>query len=105
MLLTKNFGQIRDAKLFIDGQDTGAFGVTDERYLLRMVNRESPGTLSAVRFVDSRASRPIQLADMIAGAINAAVRTDREQRRQHLRTFFPRTYRPEGTYWHFREAN
>ncbi|MDN3443752.1 DUF3800 domain-containing protein [Microbacterium sp. APC 3901] len=102
MLMTKNHGYIRQAKLFIDGQDTRAFGMQDSAYLLRMVNRESPGTLTDVRHVDSSASRPIQLADMIAGAINRRVRTDRPSSAAHLGTFVRRTYQPHGTYWHFR---
>lgn len=102
MLLTKNFGQIRDAKVFIDGQDTRAFGMGDASYLMRMVNREAPGTIAQVRHVDSATSRPIQLADMIAGAINRAVRTDRLSSARHLATFARRTHQPRGSYWHFR---
>jgi hypothetical protein len=56
MLLTKNFGQIRAARIFIDGQDTKASGVEDSAYLTRMVNRESPGTIDQVRFVNSKDS-------------------------------------------------
>lgn len=102
MLMTKNHGQIRDAKLFIDGQDTRAFGMQDSDYLMRIVNRESPGTLSEIRHVDSSVSRPIQLADMVAGAINRRVRTDRPSSAAHLTTFARRTYQPRGSYWHFR---
>lgn len=102
MLLTKNYGQIRDAKVFIDAQDTKAFGVEDSSYLMRMVNRESPGTISQVRHLDSTTSRPIQLADMIAGAVNRAVRTHRPNSPAHLDTFRRRTWQPRGTYWYFR---
>lgn len=102
MLMTKNFGQIRGAKLFIDGQDTRAFAMQDGAYLMRMVNREAPGTLTDVRHVESSSSRPIQLADMVAGAINRRVRTDRPSSPTHLTTFVRRTYQPRGTIWHFR---
>lgn len=102
MLLTKNYGQIQNAKVFIDGQDTKAFGVGDGEYLFKMVNREAPGTISQVRHVDSVLSRPIQLADMVAGAILRAVRTDQPSTPKHLDTFKHRTYQPEGSYWHFR---
>lgn len=102
MLLTKNFGQIRNAKVFIDGQDTKAFGMGDSEYLIRMVNGESPGTIAQVRHVDSALSRPIQLADMVAGAINRAVRTDQPPNSKHLETFRPRTYQPQGSFWHFK---
>lgn len=102
MLLTKNYGQIRDAKVFIDGKDTRAFGMEDAAYLMRMVNRERPGTIAHVRHVDSESSRPIQLADMIAGAINRAVRTHRPSSTKHVETFRHRAYQPRGTYWFFR---
>lgn len=102
MLLTKNFGQITNAKIFIDGQDTKAFGMEDSAYLMRMVNREAPGTIAQVKHVDSKSSRPVQLADMVAGAINRAVRTHKPSSPLHLNTFRSRTYQPRGTYWHFR---
>lgn len=101
-LLTRNYGQLRDAKIFIDGQDTKAFGMEDSAYLMRMVNREQPGTISQVRHVDSNASRPIQLADMIAGAINCSVRTHRPSSDRHVQTFRPRTFQPRGTYWFYK---
>lgn len=102
MLLTKNFGQIQDAKVFIDGQDTRAFGVEDSAYLMRVVNREAPRTISQVRHVDSKTSRPIQLADMVAGAINRAVRTHRPSSSKHVAMFHHRTYQPEGSYWFYK---
>lgn len=102
MLLTKNFGQVQGAKVFIDGQDTRAFDVGDGDYLMRMINRESPNTISSVRHVDSAVSRPIQIADMISGAINRAVRTDQPSSGHHLDTFRNRTYQPRGTLWFFK---
>lgn len=102
MLLTKNYGQIQSAKVFIDGQDTKAFGIQDTEYLMRMVNRESPQTISQVRHVDSKSSRPIQLADMVAGAINRSVRTHRPSSSVHVDTFRPRTFQPRGSYWFFK---
>nr|WP_158716205.1 DUF3800 domain-containing protein [Blastococcus sp. Marseille-P5729] len=101
MLLTKNFGQITDAKIIIDGQDTKAFGVQDSEYLTRMVNRETPGTIATVKFDDSRANIGIQLADMIAGAINRGCRTHKKANPKHLALIRPRTYYPTGTLWHF----
>jgi hypothetical protein len=102
MLLTKNFGQIHNAKVFIDGQDTKAFDMGDSEYLVKMVNGQSPGTISQVKHVDSKTSRPIQLADMVAGAILRAVRTDQPSTPKHLDTFRQRTYQPEGSYWYFK---
>lgn len=101
-LLTRNYGQIRDAKIFIDGQDTRAFGMEDSAYLVRMVNRESPGTIAQVRHVDSKTSRPIQLADMVAGAINRAVRTHRPSSTKHIETIRSRAFQPRGTYWFYK---
>lgn len=101
MLLTKNFGQIRDAKVVIDGQDTGAFDISDENYLLKMVNGESPGTIAAVKFDDSRRNIGLQLADMVAGAINCGVRTHKQSDATDLKLVRPRTYQPAGTLWHF----
>lgn len=101
-LLTKSYGQIRDAKVLIDGQDTKAFGVDDKQYLSTMVNREAPGTIRLVSFVDSRTNVGIQLADMVAGAINRSVRTDRPSDVKHLLTFGHRTVQPEGTLWRFK---
>lgn len=101
-LLTKNHGQIRGAKIFIDGQDTKAFGVEDAAYLTRMVNREAPGTISHVRHLDSSISRPIQLADMVAGAINRAVRTHRPSSTKHVVTFRHRAFQPRGNYWFYK---
>jgi len=101
MLLTKNFGQIKDAKVVIDGQSSKAFGVNDSDYLTRMVNREAPGTISSVKFDDSRYNIGIQLADMCAGAINRGVQTHRPSDPRHLVLIRPRTYQPRGTLWHF----
>lgn len=99
-LLSKNFGQIVDAKVFVDGQETRGMDLPDTQYLPRMVNRESPGTISKVRFVDSTTSTGIQLADMVAGAIHRAFRADRPDN-QYWLTVVRRSYQPQGTLWHF----
>lgn len=101
LLLTKNWGQISNAKVFIDGNDTKGFGMNDDKYL-EIVNRDSPGTITEIRHVDSKTSRPIQLADMVAGAINKAFRTDVSTSTKHFDTFKHRTYQPGGTVWHFK---
>lgn len=102
MLLTKHFGQIQNAKIFIDGKDTRGFGVSDEAYLMRMVNREAPGTIGAVRFVDSKQSIGIQLADMTAGAINRAYCNEPRRDGTYLRAFRRKTYQPRGSLWLFK---
>ena len=101
-LLTKNFGQIQNARVVIDGQDTRGFGVSDERYLMGVVNRSAPGTISSVKFDDSRRNIGIQLADMTAGAINRSRRLGRHKKdRRDLDTFIARTHQPRGTFWLF----
>lgn len=101
-LLSKGFGTIRDAKVVIDGQDTKAFGITDADYLMDMANRAHPGTLRKVAYDDSKNNVGIQLADMVAGAINRGVRTHKAADPKHLQIIRPRTWQPAGTLWHFR---
>lgn len=101
-LLSHGFGQIQDGKVVIDGQDTKAFGIPDAEHVARMANSQNPGTISSVKFADSRASVGIQLADMCAGAINRGVRTHAKPDSRHLQLVRPRTYQPEGTYWFFK---
>lgn len=95
-LLTHHDGFVRDAKIVIDGNDQKPFGMSDHDYFTRVVNGASPGTVRKVEFVDSRTSRPIQLADMIAGAVHRHVRTDEKQSSIHFRRFVGRTARTRG---------
>lgn len=103
MLLTRNFGQIHNARIVIDGQDTQGFGVPDEEYLLKMVNRETPGTIHSVRFRDSREDRGLQAADMAAGAISRALQEGPKSRKttKYLYPIKPRFDYPMGTIWNF----
>jgi len=101
MLLSRGFGTIRDAKVIIDGQDTKAFGIADTAYLMRMANSERPGTIREVSFADSKQNVGIQLADMVAGAIQKGVRTHKPSDPKHLSIIRPRSYQPRGTLWHF----
>lgn len=101
MLLTKNCNQIRRAKIVIDGQDTKGFGIEDRDYLMRMVNRESPGTIRDVKFDDSKFSAGIQLADMAAGAVNRCIRTNKPSSDKHLLRIRERAHQPRGSYWNF----
>lgn len=103
-LLTHGFGTIRQAKVIIDGQDTKAFGIPDQSYLMKMANKAHPGTLSQVSWADSKQNVGIQLADMVAGAINRGIRTHKPSDTKHLRRIFYRTYQPDGTYWAFKSA-
>lgn len=101
-LLTHTGGTIHRAKVVVDGQDTKAFGIPDRAYLLRMANKNNIETLREVEFADSRANVGLQLADMAAGAINAAKRTHRPSNDKYLRMLDDRFPYPEGSLWNFR---
>lgn len=101
-LFTHTFGQVKNASLVIDGRDTRAFGMRDREYIMHMVNRECPRTLSTVEFADSKENPMIQLADMTAGAIRAVNERGDAESRHHFETFSDRLHQPGGTYWHFR---
>lgn len=102
-LLTHGDGFIHQAKVFVDGQDTRAFQMSDARYFTRNVNRESPGSVSQVTFVDSKHSSPIQIADMVAGAIHRFVREDEKHSDRHFNMFPRRLVRPlGGSFWRYR---
>lgn len=101
MLLSKNWGQIQNSKVVIDGQDTKGFGIDDTKYLMRMVNRESPNSIQAVRFDDSSVNIGIQLADMVAGAIHRGFQTHRPADMTYFNRVRHRTYQPKGSLWQF----
>jgi len=100
-LLADNHGQINNAKVFIDGKDTEAFGLPDHAYLMKQVNGTTPGTIREVRFVDSRDNVGIQNADMMAGAIHRAVRSDQKRDDRWFWRMQPRLRYPLGTLWDF----
>lgn len=102
-LLTHTFETIQGAKVFIDGDDSGPAGFPDAGYYRQAANRAQPGSVAQVRFVDSMTSRPIQLADMVAGAIRRAEENPGDRQAQdHLASFRARTYQPNGSYWRFK---
>lgn len=102
-LLTHGDGFIQDAKVFVDGQDTKSFQMSDAQYFKSNVNREQPGAVSQVAFVDSKDSNPIQIADMVAGAIHRFVREDEKHSDRHINTFTRRLVRPlGGSFWRYR---
>lgn len=100
-LFTHTFGAVKECVLYIDGQDTRAFSIPDTDYLMNIVNKICPGTLSKVDFVDSKTNPMIQLADMTAGAIHAKLETGNPKALAHFNTFAYRTNKPLGTYWVF----
>lgn len=101
MLLSNSYGQINGAKVFVDGQDTAAFGIADKAYLQDMANRGRPGSIVKVNFIDSKDSVGIQTADMVAGAIGRGYRPDSKNNPKWLHVVRPRTYYPRGTIWDF----
>ncbi|WP_141750267.1 MULTISPECIES: DUF3800 domain-containing protein [unclassified Brevibacterium] len=101
MLLERNWGQITNAKIIIDGNDLAAFDIPDNQYLMGLVNRDVPGTVHSVKFDDSKVNRGIQLADMTAGAIGRHLMNAKANPSRDFDTFRSRTWRPEGTYWNF----
>lgn len=66
--LTHFHGTILSSKVFIDGRDGIAAGMKESRFYKQCADSVALGSVSEVRFVDSEKSRPIQLADMIAGS-------------------------------------
>lgn len=100
-LLSHGFGEIRNAKVFIDGEDTKAFGISDAAHFRDKAEKAAPGSIHSVKFADSKQNRIIQIADMHAGAINATVRREKPRMPQYFETFKERLYQPRGTYWHF----
>ena len=103
MLLERNWGTIRNAKVVVDGHDLAAFGVPDQQYLMGLVNKEAPGTIHSVKFDDSSRNRAIQLADMTAGATYCLLENAKVNPSRHFDTFRHRTWRRNGgTMWNFK---
>lgn len=100
-LFTHTYGQVSDCVLSIDGRDTRAFGIPDEKYLLESVNSVKSGILSSVHFVDSKESPLIQLADMTAGAVHSVLERGSSDAQRHWGSFRFRSFQPKGTYWCF----
>lgn len=101
-LLTHHDGNIEDAKIVVDGQDSKPFGMSDLRYFRNNVNLKAPGTVRTVEFVDSKNSLPVQLADMTAGAVHRFVRDDAKRDERHFERFRRRTWRGSGgSLWRF----
>lgn len=97
-MLCNTRGTVSGAKLIIDGEDTRAFDSADRQYFMRMVNRQVPGTIRDVEYVDSKKNAAIQIADMTAGAIRRALAGDADAAR-HETTFAHRFKFPRGSKW------
>lgn len=105
-LLTHFHGVIHGAKVFIDGRDGVAAGMSEASFYKQCADLAAPGSVSQVRFVDSRESRPIQLADMIAGSARRMAEAKGSGRSRaassHFATYVERTWqRNYGSHWKF----
>lgn len=100
-LLSHTFGQVRNAKIVVDGEDLRAFDIEDREYLMGMSNRAQAGTVHSVKFDDSRRNVGLQLADMIAGASHRHLRRENEHSSKHFSTFAHRTHQPAGSFWNY----
>lgn len=101
MLVKHHWGQWTGARLHVDGQDTRGFGFPDGGYFIAKSGVKSEPVHSA-RFVDSRTSIGIQIADLCAGSMRRiqegktvpeSVREsiyDRSNQPKGNRFFFPR---------------
>ena len=84
MLLKHSFGTIVNAKVCIDGSMNREL----RTYLRRELNRESK-LIHDTRFVDSKQSSMIQLADMVAGSIARSYRADKRDSQELRRILRP----------------
>jgi Protein of unknown function (DUF3800) len=76
MLLEHDGGRLRGARVKVDGSGDRVFRNELSAYLRR---HQREGQIEKFSFVDSQKDNLIQLADMCAGAILRAVRTDRRR--------------------------
>ncbi|OKL46606.1 hypothetical protein BSR29_07230 [Boudabousia liubingyangii] len=99
MLLTHNYGEIRNADIYIDGQDKRAFGIPGDKYF----EYAAPEAIKSVQFIDSKTSSGIQLADMVAGAVNRCL--SKKQTYQNAcedwKVLRSKASQPKGTFWDF----
>jgi hypothetical protein len=73
LLLRNDHGALREASIKIDGSGDREFKRELDTYLRRQLE---PGRVRKLRFVDSHSDNLVQLADMCAGAVLRAYRSD-----------------------------
>jgi len=95
MLIKHSFGTIEDARIYIDGSGDRQFRRNAEKYLKRECN-ELDKIIKKVRFQRSHRSTIIQLADMVAGAVNRSF-TDKKDACHYRKIIKKR----EGNVWDF----
>lgn len=87
LLMSHDNATLRGARVKVDGSGDRRFKRELEAYLRRELER---GKVASLKFVDSKGDNLIQLADMCAGAILRARRTDDRKDAQWIRMLQPR---------------
>jgi len=77
MVLKHNAGTVKDARVRLDGKGDRLFRQKLLVYLRRNLNTRERKVVKNIRFRDSRKDVLIQLADMVAGAINRSFQTEK----------------------------
>ncbi len=77
MLLKYSLGNIQNATLYVDGSGDRQFKRDTNKYLTREVNEEEQ-RIKDIKFRNSRNNQLLQLADMVAGAVNWSYREDKK---------------------------
>jgi hypothetical protein len=86
MLFQHTFGAISDANLYIDGNIDREL----KTYLRQQLNSEDKRIIRETKFKDSKTTPLIQLADMVAGSVARAYRSDAKRDDQYFRILRPR---------------
>lgn len=87
LLMSHDHDTLRDARIKVDGSGDRRF----KRELASYLRRElAQGKVASLRFVDSRNDNLIQLADMCAGAVLRARRSDDRRDARWMRQLGPR---------------
>lgn len=86
MLLQHTFGSISDAVLYIDGRMDREL----KTYLRQQLNTEGRKIIRETKFKESATTPLIQLADMVAGSVARAYRSDDKRDDRYFRILRPR---------------
>ena len=76
-------GSIVDAKIRIDGSGDRVFRRNFITYLRRELNAKNDKVFKNCKMVDSKSNVLIQMVDMVAGSINRAQQTDKDDREEY----------------------
>lgn len=100
-LLTSPYAHFTDATVIIDGSDLRAFGKSTRSYLENQTRWHCPGAIKLVEFRDSKTSRGLQLADLVAGTIFRGLNDKTFRQSSRWKQVKRRANSPDGTYWNF----